>query len=220
MKYRHTELSWNIKVHGPLLSEALQGLDSGAFTHAFDYLPCHTARIDHRYLTHSVPEKWVDFCVCFDPESPADPCRLVAGDAEPSLSQSPLPDSRAVERIHHLRRRKASSMINHAVLDSIQHRPLVLSIETKRPGEELDKATLQMSAWQSAHWNSLLHLITLSRGEDDTAPLTQEAEAALLQGLPFLPAIIIQGNAWYFAASTREKRITVRPPAVNAFSSS
>jgi hypothetical protein len=118
----------------------------------------------------------IDFCLYLDPEA--------------------LKDRAAVREIELTRQSLAGYMINHTDYDPLRKRPLTLSIETKKPGEGLENATLQVGAWHAAQWR-FLDAMAGRLGEDST-------------GLPFLPAIIIQGHDWNFAATTREGTKTVR----------
>ena len=190
---------WNEEMHRLVLCEAFREPNIGPFAHSFDFLPCQSARIDRQYLRLSLPEKLVDYAVCFDLEKGMDGTHTQS-------SQFSFPDLGAANRIRDLCRQMSNPAINHTW--SLMNRPLVLSIETKRPGEGFDKAVLQISAWQTAQWNKLLHLIALTQDKDADS-LTREDEADLLRGLSFLPGIIIQGNEWYFVATTREGRTTV-----------
>lgn len=189
-KYSHSEVSWNIEVHVPLLSEALRVRGKRPFHHSINYTACHPARIDPEFLPRSTPAKMVDFCLYLDPAA---------------ISNTPgFPDDVAVKRINDLRSQLPNLMINHTTYDQLENRPIVLSIETKRLGEGLEKANLQICAWHSAQWACLARLAYMARGDRPGYWHDDEEDYTLLDDLPFLPGIIIQGHDWSFVATTRE----------------
>ncbi|KAF4460090.1 methyltransferase type 11 [Fusarium albosuccineum] len=86
--------------------------------------------------------------------------------------------------------------INHTDFYTLRDRPIALSIETKAPtSTSVASAELQIGTWQSAQWRFLEDLVSRSGGS--------------LDELLFLPAIIVQGHQWSFAATTREGQRTV-----------
>ncbi|KAJ9132100.1 hypothetical protein NKR23_g11418 [Pleurostoma richardsiae] len=172
---KYPEISWNLEVHAPVLSLALRPPGSPPFSQPCGFVACHPARIIKEYLNGSVPDKMIDFCLYLDPEA--------------------LKDRAAVREIELTRQSLAGYMINHTDYDPLRKRPLTLSIETKKPGEGLENATLQVGAWHAAQWR-FLDAMADRLGEDSTS-------------LSFLPAIIIQGHDWNFAATTREGNKTV-----------
>ena len=88
------------------------------------------------------------------------------------------------------------NVINHTDFPPLRSRPIAVSIETKRRGgAQLATAELQLGIWHAAQWKLLEDLVARSGGSFD--------------GLPFLPAIVVQGHDWSFAATTREERNTV-----------
>ncbi|KAI1119805.1 hypothetical protein F5Y10DRAFT_150717 [Nemania abortiva] len=88
--------------------------------------------------------------------------------------------------------------INHTDYNPLRRRPVVLSAEAMKPSGGFTNAHLQLGIWQTAQWNFLLGLLAEeSRG-------TQVPVA-----VAFLSALIIRGNDWYFAASTRVKNETI-----------
>ncbi|KAF4986316.1 hypothetical protein FDECE_16016 [Fusarium decemcellulare] len=58
-----------------------------------------------------------------------------------------------------------------------------------------ETAELQLGTWHSGQWRFLERLVAWSGGSFD--------------GLPFLPAVVVQGHEWSFAATTREGHKTV-----------
>ncbi|RFU73757.1 methyltransferase type 11 [Trichoderma arundinaceum] len=88
------------------------------------------------------------------------------------------------------------NVINHTEFLPFRNRPIAVSIETKkRGGTQPATAELQLGTWQAAQWKFLEHLVCLSSGSFD--------------GLPFLPAVVVQGHDWSFVATTRENKKTV-----------
>lgn len=127
----------------------------------------------------------VDFCLYFNPT-----------------------DSLALQA---LGRRTPTLTVNHTDFAPLQLSPIVLSIETKRPGKELDAAQLQMGVWHAAQWAFLRSVIGLT-----PQPLTAEEEVlrkekanTALAELGFIPGIIVQGHRWLFVFSTLEGDKTV-----------
>ncbi|KAM6513107.1 hypothetical protein FALCPG4_015580 [Fusarium falciforme] len=95
-----------------------------------------------------------------------------------------------------LRRALPCNVINHTDIVSLRNRPIAVSIETKRRGGvQPATAELQLGTWHAAQWKFLEDLVARSGGSFD--------------GLPFLPAIIVEGHHWSFAATTREGQQTV-----------
>ncbi|KAL1848165.1 hypothetical protein Daus18300_013679 [Diaporthe australafricana] len=79
--------------------------------------------------------------------------------------------------------------INHTDCHALRQRPIVLAAESKKPGEGGRSAQLQLSVWQSAQWAVLEDLLAAGERAEQTATIA------------FLPALIIQGHEWHFAAS-------------------
>jgi hypothetical protein len=66
----------------------------------------------------------------------------------------------------------------------------VISIETKKHGEEYGKAITQMATWHSAQLRSLRYT-----SDDERLP------PRTLTQIQFLPGIIVQGHVWSFVAT-------------------
>ncbi|KAI0105485.1 hypothetical protein GGR51DRAFT_190560 [Nemania sp. FL0031] len=90
--------------------------------------------------------------------------------------------------------------INHTDHYPLRQKPIVLSAGSRKPGEGFKEAQVQLSVWQGAQWALLESLIEITKGDGKgaTQPL-----------IPFLPALIIQGHEWSFAATTRSGKQTV-----------
>ncbi|CAG9950432.1 unnamed protein product [Clonostachys rosea f. rosea IK726] len=189
----HEEFSWNMEVHHRLLESIFRGLGE-ASAQPFDFMSCTTARPHRKYLPCSSRQKMVDFCL-FD-ESDVD------AQARRALAQ-----------------RTVTQTVNHTDYRPLQLRPITLSIETKRPGKDLDAAQLQMGVWHAAQWRFLQSAVkavitsTQPDGADEEA-ITDAAKAALSQ-LGFLPGVIIQGHRWLFVFSTLEPQATTLEDGTN-----
>lgn len=71
-------------------------------------------------------------------------------------------------------------------------KPIVISIETKPEGENLQQAYVQLAVWTSAHMNRLRQLLT-----DTNA-------AATAAVLPHLSLLVAQGSQWSFLIASRD----------------
>jgi hypothetical protein len=106
--------------------------------------------------------------------------------------------------------------VNHTDFEPISTRPLLLSIETKKPGVYWDTAHLQIGIWHTAQWSFLRWAVSQKlrrqggEGGRET-PQTQEEqeefkakELAVLSTLGFIPGVIVQGHRWHLVLSTYE----------------
>lgn len=104
--------------------------------------------------------------------------------------------------------------INHTDFRPIQFRPLMLSIETKKPDGGMEKAQLRIGIWHAAQW-AFLHWSVGQKllqqrlrrgfGEPTTDEEQEELSAeklAVLSKLGFIPGIIVQGIRWHLVLST------------------
>ena len=148
-----------------------------------------TARPHKPWLPESSGAKAIDFCV-------------YAGydDSQDKIT--------AVER---LCAHTATLTANHTDFLPLQRRPIILSIETKIFGGELNAAQLQMGVWHGAQWNFLRSAVIAtikSRKQPlppwDDAEVEREADGVMAR-LPFIPRIIVWGHSWSLVLSTREK---------------
>ena len=105
----------------------------------------------------------------------------------PSNDRSP---SDAVDAIENLGRELPCNTINHTDVYCYRDRPLAITIESKKHhSSHAASAELQLAMWHGAQWRILEDLVGRSGGSFD--------------GLPFLPAVVINGHDWSLAASTR-----------------
>ncbi|KAF3807984.1 hypothetical protein GCG54_00015367 [Colletotrichum gloeosporioides] len=100
-----------------------------------------------------------------------------------------------MEAIDLMRNKLGGTTINHTPHFQLRNKPISLSIESKQRDASLDDAHLQIGTWHAAQW---LYLDRLA-----------QINGASLQGLPFLPGLIIQAEDWHFVASTREGKSTI-----------
>ena len=112
-------------------------------------------------------------------------------------AQSPRATDREIAdaAIATLRKSLPCGVINHTDFLPLRSRPIAVSIETKKRGGNQPDAELQMATWHAAQWKLLSRLV------DDAG--------YSLDSLPFLPAVLVNGNEWIFAASTREGNKTI-----------
>ncbi|KAJ5288456.1 hypothetical protein N7508_011231 [Penicillium antarcticum] len=95
-----------------------------------------------------------------------------------------------------LRQELPCGVINHTEFHALRQRPITVSIETKTPrGAQPAAAELQISTWHAAQWRLLEDLVARTGGS--------------FVDLTFLPAVIVNGDEWSFAATTREEQNTV-----------
>ncbi|KAF5686713.1 hypothetical protein FGLOB1_14777, partial [Fusarium globosum] len=78
-------------------------------------------------------------------------------------------------------------------------------IETKRPGEGLDTANLQVATFLTAHLALPQRLV----GAGTSVPVGDGETAPSIDDLDFLPGLIVQGNTWNFIAASRQDSRTV-----------
>ncbi|KAI3318738.1 hypothetical protein HD806DRAFT_525943 [Xylariaceae sp. AK1471] len=176
--HSHSEAGWNTLVHWPVFQLALGPITGGAAAAAAEdttqslghqvrvrAMPCTTATLQGRPRG----AKLVDYCIFVEPHGV---------------------DAQQVDEILEMR-----EYINHTDYLPLRRRPIVLSAESKKPGEGYTDAQIQLGVWQAAQWALLESLIA-----------SRPTQPALI---PFLPALIIQGHEWAFAATTKSGRHTV-----------
>ncbi|TQN63910.1 hypothetical protein CSHISOI_11375, partial [Colletotrichum shisoi] len=158
------EQSWNAHVHTRVLSLAFRGIWQDPDGSLLTCILCSTASILPSYVESS--GRKVDLCVCIEPDD---------------LSATAISALRRQDQLSRL-------SINHTDYEPLQTRPIALSVETKKHGEDLSDAEAQLVIWHSAQWRLLRRLV--ERAEPNMS-------------LPdFIPGIIIQGHEWMFVAST------------------
>lgn len=96
-------------------------------------------------------------------------------------------------------RGKTIKTVNHTLHEPLTHRPIGVSIETKRTGEKWKEAVYQVEIWTAAQFNKLEELM------EEAREMRGESTAGGIDAsrLPFLPVIIVQGHQWKFLAAVR-----------------
>ncbi|KAJ2893195.1 hypothetical protein MKZ38_008924 [Zalerion maritima] len=213
------ENSWNFKVHLALLQSIFrEPFQTDEVALPFDAIECTAAYPDRYFITGASRAHRVDLCVYMDPVQlaiSASPTHTgsypaataitsdpgVASTGEPCLNipsvfppenNNPSEASLVADRIRNLRLLNTHTRaVNHTNYQALQNKPICLSIETKKLGEDVVKAELQLGVWMAAHWG-FLSFVT-------------NGDPAALSALPFLPALIIQGHEWRLVVSTRDE---------------
>ncbi|CCT75933.1 uncharacterized protein FFB20_00730 [Fusarium fujikuroi] len=88
---------------------------------------------------------------------------------------------------------------------SLLSNPIAIPIETKRLGEGLDTANLQVATFLTAHLTLLQRLVDTGV----SVPVQDEEKPPSVDDLGFLPGLIVQGNTWNFIAASRQYSRTV-----------
>lgn len=145
-----------------------------------------TASLIKEYRTLHAPHKKIDFCVYIDAQYDSDGGEMAS-------------------HIDTLRARLPLLSINPTDDLPLLCHPIAIPIETKRPGEGLDTANLQVATWLSSHFVFLQRL--LDAGSLSSCDADQPVPS--LDDIGFLPGLIVQGNMWNFVAATREGSRTV-----------
>jgi hypothetical protein len=102
----------------------------------------------------------------------------------------PAEESPAQLSIKEICKSRPLGTINHVDGGNLNKDPIVISIETKKHGEEYGKAITQMATWHSAQLRSLRYT-----SDDERLP------PRTLTQIQFLPGIIVQGHVWSFVAT-------------------
>jgi len=101
------------------------------------------------------------------------------------------PDKNTMRRIIHKLKADFSPSINHTKAEYVRFKPIVISIETKRPGMDEDTAKVQLGVWAAAH-------------------LERIQELSQKTNLPILPEILIQGHDWRLKIASLNEGSIVR----------
>ncbi|TWU74617.1 hypothetical protein ED733_001765 [Metarhizium rileyi] len=176
-----------------------------------------TSRFLPTYLPNNIKGQVVDFCICVMP-------RPISSNEPPLEGTQPL--ARIVEeRTRKLRYNLAGDTINLTNFAPLAKRPISVCIETKRPKTAISDGKMQMGAWQYAHWKQLRYMVhgwncsdeetaeeqAISEVEEEEARRKQAEDEVerRLSMFPFLPSILVNGEQWTNAASTRDGDRTV-----------
>ncbi|KPM42100.1 hypothetical protein AK830_g4454 [Neonectria ditissima] len=186
-EYSHEETSWNSQVQLRLLESIFEN-DVGERCDLFGAMSCTTARPHRQFKLSSSPIKMVDICV------------YASLDKDDAISTA----------IAEFSRTTPTETVNHTDFMPISARPLVLSIETKKPGVHWDTAQLQVGVWHASQWGFLQWAVgqKLQRAqgvpEEDGRVEFEAKRRAILSSLGFIPGVIVQGHEWNLVLSTYE----------------
>ncbi|EGU79513.1 hypothetical protein FOPG_18385 [Fusarium oxysporum f. sp. conglutinans race 2 54008] len=187
-----SEADWNVEVHHRVLEAALRPRWGNQF---IDFRLSTTASIIAEYHVTSASKK-VDFCMYINPKV----------DQGSEISQI----------IDDVRNILPEASFNHTNMSSLCDKPIAISIETKKTGEDWEKAKLQMEVWMAAHWQFLRNLIKLRQRAAKELSSIRQAEGDLTSNpektwqLPdFMPGIIVQGDDWHLIITTPEGEKTI-----------
>lgn len=128
-----------------------------------------------------MPDKKIDFCVYLDP-------------------RYDTIDTNIASQVDSVRARLPLLSINPTDDLSLLSNPIAISIETKRPGEGLDTANLQVATFLTAHLTILQRLVDAGAA----IPVDEGEKMPSVDDLGFLPGLIVQGNTWNFVAASRQ----------------
>ncbi|KAK4068612.1 uncharacterized protein Triagg1_7260 [Trichoderma aggressivum f. europaeum] len=200
-KCQYEELMWNARVHLPLLDGIFEDR-FGEQCDDFNAMICTTARPHAEFEPMPSTGRMVDICVhaSLDQDEPFEAALAEFSGITPTLT------------------------VNHTDFEPLQLRPLVLSIGTRRPGLEWDKAQLQMGVWHASQWAFLRWAVgeklrkqrpaqgAEGGGEGEEGEEGEEGgeggeksraqQLTALSKLGFIPGIIVQGNRWHLVMST------------------
>ncbi|KAF5643732.1 hypothetical protein F25303_6219 [Fusarium sp. NRRL 25303] len=181
-----SEAAWNHEVHFPLLCLALRNRSKGAFQRLINVTSCSSASVIPDYRIRFTPDQKIDFCVYLDPHH------------DPN-------DTKISSTVDTIRASLPALSINPTDDLSLLSNPIAIPIETKRPGEGLDTANLQVAAFLTAHLTLLQRLVDTGA----SVPVQDEDKPPSVDDLGFLPGLIVQGNTWNFIAASRQYSRTV-----------
>ncbi|KAF4501671.1 hypothetical protein FAGAP_2124 [Fusarium agapanthi] len=186
LRMGRSEAAWNHEVHFPLLCLALRYRSKGAFKRLINVTSCSSASLIPDYRIRFAPHKKIDFCVYLDPHH------------DPNDTNIPSTVDTVCARLPGL-------SINPTDDLSLLSNPIAIPIETKRPGEGLDTANLQVATFLTAHLTLLQRLVDAGA----SVPIDDGDTAPSVDDLGFLPGLIVQGNTWNFIAASRQDSRTV-----------
>ncbi|EXK24285.1 hypothetical protein FOMG_18976 [Fusarium oxysporum f. sp. melonis 26406] len=191
LRMGRSEAAWNHEVHFPLLCLALRNRSKGAFQRLVNVTSCSSASIIPDYRIRFAPDKKIDFCVYLDPHY------------DPN-------DTNIASTVDTVRARLPGLSINPTDDLSLLSNPIAIPIETKRPGEGLDTANLQVATSLTAHLTLLQRLVDAGA----SVPVEAGEKVPSVDDLGFLPGLIVQGNTWNFIAASRQDSRIVSLPRV------
>ncbi|TQV94145.1 hypothetical protein IF1G_07024 [Cordyceps javanica] len=206
----HPEANWNTHVHSRILEMAFRPYNEDEEEervavvtkkeNLVDFMASTTASIIAEYGIPTVSKK-VDFCVFIDP---------IGDRSLPPTFQAGVEHARAALPL---------GIVSFTDFAPLYDRFVALSIETKKPSENLEAAELQLGVWDMARWSLLRRLVelrllsattTTTTDQDvDEAAASLDKETVQAQLPEFLPGIIVQGHDWLLVVTTIEGEKTV-----------
>ncbi|ATY61327.1 hypothetical protein A9K55_005860 [Cordyceps militaris] len=171
------------------LPEVVLDAKAAAFECSHRNHPEATWNLEYGNPTNS---KKVDFCIYLEPENDA------------TLSSE---YRAAAER---MRNALPQAVLNFTDFAPLDKRFIALSIETKKPSENVETGQLQLGVWEMARWKFLRRLAAGHADDDEGIFAAAAAAATRSARLPeFLPGIVTQGQEWYMVVTTAEGDRTV-----------
>ncbi|KAK1974308.1 hypothetical protein LZ30DRAFT_608339 [Colletotrichum cereale] len=187
----HDESVWNADVHNILLRMVLRPA-AAREARLGDFSLCTTASIIKDYLPEGEAEKKIDFCMYINPSAD--------------------PDVGLQTKIDAFRRALPENSLNHTSYIALCPFPMSVSLETKRPGHDLNGAMLQIGIWQATHWKMLRRLLIWTaperlRRQGRTSASPEDIDTLVnndLAKLGALHGVLIQGHDWSYVATSPE----------------
>lgn len=191
--HTRAEVSWNMKVHQPLLEHALSGHPT------VQVEPSLTARILAPFSPVTggrgggsvIENKMIDFCLTLWLDD-GNPRQVI----DKSNTQSPSADARLMSAIAERVWSQSSNAqsVNQTGYPPLQFAPIACNIETKTTGIQQD-GELQLSVWTAAWYQRMTMLVPERIGQ---------------HGIVTVPLLYIIGHDWKLSfASWREDRIKI-----------
>ncbi|GKT60991.1 hypothetical protein ColTof4_01107 [Colletotrichum tofieldiae] len=187
----HDESAWNADVHNILLRMVLRPAVS-QLARLGGFSICTTASMIKDYLPEGEAERKVDFCMYINPSAD--------------------PDTGLQDKLNELRRVLPGTSLNHTSYAALCPYPISVGLETKRPGNDLDGAILQIGIWQATHWKMLRQLLCWTaperlRRQGRASASPEEIDTLVndeLAKLGALHGVVVQGYAWAYVATSPE----------------
>ncbi|KAI1118683.1 hypothetical protein F5Y14DRAFT_223533 [Nemania sp. NC0429] len=182
------EAAWNHDVHLALLRKVFGGAEQ-----KINAMLCTTARPSRFFKPAASTGQLIDICIY----------------------SSVAHDEGLMDKIDQFRESfQTNNSINHTDYNPLRTRPLLLSIETKKPDTGNNKAQLQIGVWYSTQWSFLRWAVGQRLKErarleaDETETDVETDTLACLSKLGFIPGIVVRGHEWYLVLSTYDGKKT------------
>ncbi|GAP92284.2 hypothetical protein SAMD00023353_7600300 [Rosellinia necatrix] len=183
------EAAWNHDVHVTLLRKVFGGAEQ-----EINAMFCTTARPSKYFkpAASTSTGQFIDICIYNSVER----------------------DEGLMEKINRFRMSFQTNSINHTDYNPLRTRPLLLSIEAKKPGTGDNKAQLQIGVWHCTQWSFLRWAVSQKLKErakleaDKTTTEVETDTLACLSKLGFIPGIVVRGHRWCLVLSTYDGKKT------------